>query len=310
MSDETLWLRHRYTKSEALCPQIIARPFFTFIESRKRHFSAARLKNLPYSCWDDLTPAAHGRAGQWHIDCLISRKYANKNYLFQDLRGASMKLMILGSKIAATLLLLASTSAFACPHSVQQFICPGDRVVDHDAFQGRVIAVNRFEHMASVMLDSGAVENEEIQTLAVAAGCLEAFCMGDKVVDGDAFEGRVIAVNPNTRELAIMLDSGVVELEKTDLMTVSYGCTLGYCVGDTVIDADTFQGSVIALSPYKYTAAVMLDSGVIVNERVKSLSSTRTCDEYNNSQRSSDRYPIMPRARYLTPEFHYYSSRK
>ena len=207
-------------------------------------------------------------------------------------------------------LFLFSTSALACPHSQQQFICPGDRIVDAYNREGTVVAVNPFQQTVSYHLDVGGTDSESVSDLALGAGCLEAFCVGDRIVDAYNRTGRVIAVNPYSGNVSYHLDVGGVDTEATTDLKVGYGCTMGYCVGDGIIDAYNRVGLIIALSPYDDSVAYHLSVGGVDSEAVTDLSNTKFCQDYGDQFRHMHRYPAMPSAKYRSSGFHYYDSRK
>ena len=210
---------------------------------------------------------------------------------------------------AFVLALAATTSAHACPHNQQQFICPGDPVVDEYNRAGRVRAVNPFQKVASYSLGNGAIVSADIQTLALGMGCLEAFCVGDRVVDEYNRAGRVMAVNPYNRTVAYALGNGAIVSADASTMLVAYGCTLGYCVKDEVVDEYNRAGTIIALSPYQDVAAYSLGNGAIVSADIQTLSNSKFCEDYGVQHRKHRRYPALPKHKYLSPSFPYFSKR-
>lgn len=210
---------------------------------------------------------------------------------------------------ALALALLSSTSAYACPRNQQQFICPGDPVVDMYNRAGRVRAVNPFQKVASYALNNGAIVSSDIENLALGMGCLEAFCVGDYVVDMYNRAGRVMAINPYSRVVAYQLTNGAIVSSDAENMLVGYGCTLGYCTKDEVVDMYNREGTIIALSPYQDVAAYRLNNGAIVSSDIQNLSNSKFCEDYGVQHRQHRRFPALPKHKYLSPSFPYYSKR-
>lgn len=211
--------------------------------------------------------------------------------------------------LALALLVVSTTAAEACPRNQQQFICPGDPVVDQYNRAGRVRAVNPFQKVASYSLNNGAIVSADIPTLALGMGCLEAFCVGDFVVDQYNRAGRVTAINPYTRVVAYVLNNGAIVSADAETVLVGYGCTLGYCTKDEVVDQYNRAGTIVALSPYQDVAAYRLNNGAIVSADIQTLSNSKFCEDYGVQHRQHRRYPALPKHKYLSPSFPYYSKR-
>jgi serine protease inhibitor ecotin len=215
-------------------------------------------------------------------------------------------------KLLSLVLMLSSTAAMACPHSQKQFICPGDSVVDSDNSAGIVTAINPFQHTAAYRIDRVGTYSAQIETLALAQGCLEAVCVGDTIYDSDNSAGTVVAINPFDNRVAYRIDRVGTYSADVSTLKVTYGCSLGYCVGDQIVDSDNSNGTIVALSPYDDNAAYRIDRVGTYAAQIETLSSTQYCAQYgdNHPARRAKHYPSMPTSRYSAPSFHYYPTRK
>lgn len=212
---------------------------------------------------------------------------------------------------ALALLSILSTTAAeaACPHSRQQFICPGDPVVDQYNRPGQATAMNPFQKTVAYRLGSGSIASTDISNMSLGVGCLEAFCVGDQVVDQYNRPGIVVAVNPYQSSIAYRLGSGSIASTALENMLIGMGCNQSYCVGDGIVDQYNRPGLITALSPYNDMVGYRLGSGSTASTDIQNLSNTNFCEEYGESHRSRRRFPELPRNRYAAPDFKYYSRR-
>jgi len=214
--------------------------------------------------------------------------------------------------LSLVLMLSAPASAMACPHSRQQFVCPGDAIVDAGNNKGILTAVNPFQHTASYQAEYLGMLSAPIETLALAAGCLEALCVGDAIVDDANNKGIVAAVNPYNGTVAYEAEYLGMRSASVRTLKVARGCSLGYCVGDAIVDDANNKGIIIALSPYDDSAAYQAEYLGMLSAQIETLSSTQYCAEYGESHpaRQARHYPSLPTNRYAAPDFRYYQSRK
>ncbi len=216
-------------------------------------------------------------------------------------------------KLFSLVLMFASISAAeACPHSRQQFICPGDPVVDQYNRDGIATAFNPSQQKVLYRLASGAgLDSTDISNLSLGYGCLEGFCIKDRVVDQYNRPGVVVAVNPYSNTVAYLLDSGGgIDSTNVQNLLIGFGCTAGFCVGDDVVDQFNREGRIVALSPYENKAAYNLRSGGGIDSTdISNFSSANFCAEYGEQIRRHRHYPEMPTKRYTASDFHYYSHR-
>jgi preprotein translocase subunit YajC len=206
-------------------------------------------------------------------------------------------------------LTLSAASALACPHSRQEFICPGDTVVDSSGYQGRVAAVNPFQKTAAVNYGGSTNENHEYANLALGVGCIDGVCVGDRVVDSSGYAGHVVGVNPYNDTLAINYGGSTSELHEVNDVALGQGCILGYCVGDKVVDSSGYSGEIIAVNFATGTAAVNYGGSTSELHEIQTLSTSVYCDKYGDSFRGMKRFPLAPVGKYLGPNFHYHSAR-
>ena len=214
--------------------------------------------------------------------------------------------------LTLVMMLSAPGAAMACQHNPAQFICPGDPVVDSSGNSGTVTAINPFQKTAAYNVPGLGTFNTTIPALALGLGCLEAVCVGDQVVDTSGNTGTAIAVNPYSSQVAYRVPGLGTFLSQLRAMKVSYGCALGYCVGDGVVDSSGNSGVLLALSPYDDTAAYRVPGLGTFETRIETLGNTKYCDQYGDDHpaRQAQHYPSMPSSRYSAPNFHYYPTRR
>ncbi len=210
---------------------------------------------------------------------------------------------------ALALLVLSATTAEACEHTRQQFICPGDSVVDQYNRLGRVRGVNPFQQTASYQLQAGSLATDDISTLALGMGCLEAFCVNDRIVDQYNRAGIVIAVNPYSNTVAYRLTAGSIASDDISTLTVNYGCVMGYCVGDDIVDQYNRAGRIVAVSPYDSNVAYQLQAGSLATDSAETLSNSAFCADYGQQHRRMPRFTKLGKGRYVAPDFRWYSKR-
>ncbi len=203
---------------------------------------------------------------------------------------------------------LIGSMAYSCPRSVDQLVCPGDRVVTHDNIVGTVRAVNPFQGTIAIQSSSsGNIYTRPKTTLALGEGCLEMYCVGDRVVNNKNIIGTVIAVNPYRGTIAFQSSSsGYVYTEDLSGFALGLGCLKGVCIQDKVISADNIVGKILAVNSFDGNVAfISLSSGNVYTRPVETFSLTTYCEEYGTAQRSIVRYPVVDERSFLAPTFQF-----
>jgi preprotein translocase subunit YajC len=196
--------------------------------------------------------------------------------------------------IPMILVLATSLQANACPGSNGELICSGDTIVTNDNIAGVVIGVNSFTDAISFSdnrLHQTFTRNK--QTLAIGAGCLELYCVGDQVVTNDNIRGKILAVNPYQNTIAFSDNrSNNIHTTSSDSLSLALGCVLGICVGDEVITPDNIRGEVLAVNPTHGIVALSSNRTANVFSRdATSLSSAKNCAAYGTAARALRSYP-------------------
>ena len=187
----------------------------------------------------------------------------------------------------ALIVLTASPAAMACPHNLQQFICPGDPVVDSAGNPGTVDAVNPFQKTVAINYGGASDGQSSIETVALGVGCLAGFCVGDSVVDSAGNRGKVVAVNPYNNLLALNYGGASDGLSNVSTVALGMGCMLGYCVGDGVVDSAGNRGTIDAINYSNSNIAVNYGGASDGLSNIETLSSTNYCSTYGDADRTS-----------------------
>lgn len=215
--------------------------------------------------------------------------------------------------LSALVLLFAAGSALACPRSKERFLCPGDLVIAESGMGGKVQSVNPFKKKIFVKFDGYTNAYEYTpDTLAIASGCLEGYCVGDKVIVESGMEGRIAGVNPYSRQAAIKFDgySNAYYFSVDDL-AVDYGCIEGYCVGDDVTTESGMTGRLVGLNFNNGKGAVKFSgySNKYLFD-IQDLASHKYCETYGEQPRSRNRFPeAYDPSDFATPDFRYTKER-
>lgn len=205
------------------------------------------------------------------------------------------------TKIFALIALMTfANSALAdCPRTRGRLICPGDTVVTNDNIVATVQGVNPRRENISVRSNySGKVYNRSKKSLAIGAGCLGIYCVGDTVVTNDNIVAKVLAVNPYTNNIAVRSNySGKVYTRSADSLSLGLGCVYDICVGDEVITDDNIVAKVLAVNSYANNIAVRSNySGKVYTRSLDTLASAEYCDDYGSYHRSLSSYPVFDEA--------------
>lgn len=155
-----------------------------------------------------------------------------------------------------------SSSLWAnCQRSESNFFCAGDWVYTLNGYRGQIEKISPGSTQAHVHWTS-TPDGEEInrnvavslERLSLGSGCVDGYCVRDLVVGAEGYVGHVVGISPDynavtvawTRdphgERVFMRRSHLVSL-----LALSFGCTYGHCVGDTVENSLGRQGEVIAV---------------------------------------------------------------
>lgn len=206
----------------------------------------------------------------------------------------------------AGLILGFTLQASACPHSVNQFICPGDKIVSDDNIVGTVVGVNPYQGTIVFKSDySGNTFTRNKSTLGIGLGCLEIFCVGDGIVSNDNIYAHILAVNPYNNTISFRSDySGNVFTRALQSLALGFGCVLGICVEDTVISSDNITATVLAVNPFNGEVAFRSNySGRVFTRQAETLATSKYCDTYGEYPRRHKRFPFVNEASYIDIHF-------
>jgi hypothetical protein len=81
-------------------------------------------------------------------------------------------------------------------------------------------------------------------------------CPQDQVVDQYGNTGTVAGINVQSREAAVNEGGNSDSVVSIDSLALAQGCVGSVCVGDRAVDANGNIGSIAAVNPYNYTAAL------------------------------------------------------
>lgn len=205
--------------------------------------------------------------------------------------------------ILTGLILASSIHAKACPRSNEKLLCPGDKVVDINGYVGTVSGVNPFQQTVSINYGGSTDNIKTITSTAIGFGCLEGYCIGDLAVDQRGYRGRIDAVNPYNRTVAINYGGSTDNIEYIENVALGLGCAIGYCVGDTVIDDNGYKGKMEAINRFKETAAVNYGGSNDNIKRIRSLSSSEICSTYGDEERIVSAFPVINESLYPSSNF-------
>jgi preprotein translocase subunit YajC len=197
----------------------------------------------------------------------------------------------------------------ACPHNQQQFMCPGDPVVDSSGYSGNVVAVNPFQKTVAVNYGGAINSQYPIQTVALGLGCFEGYCVGDSVVDSSGYPGKVSAVNPYNGNIAINYGGTISSLYGLATVALGLGCDQGYCVGDQVVDSSGYAGTLVAINYANDMVAINYGGTISSIYKIQTVSSTQFCATYGDADRSVPRFPVFDASLYISPDFQFSLSR-
>lgn len=204
--------------------------------------------------------------------------------------------------ILVGLILGSAIQANACPRIANQLICPGDTVVSNDNIVGTVLGVNPYQGtVAFRSVVTGTVFTRNKQTLALGLGCLEMYCVGDRIVSNDNIVATILAVNPYQNTVAFRsVVTGTVFTRNLNTLALGLGCVRGICVDDKIISSDNIVGKVLAVNPFNGTIAFKSDiTGTVFTRSSQTLASSEYCDTYGSYPRSHNRYPFVNDKMYI-----------
>lgn len=214
---------------------------------------------------------------------------------------------------------LAATASQACISTYQKLICPGDQVVSGNGYVGTVKGINLSTREAEANWTTtpdgyqhDATSTHGLESLALGRGCLNNYCVNDKVVSGNGFVGKIIGVNPYTSSVAVhwSIDPNGYATDKRstlklETVSIGHGCVDGFCVGDKVFSGNDFSGIVIGVNPSTKSVGVhwrVDPKGDTTDKRsthdIKTLSTAEFCEEYGDSVRSGIQIQIQSKYSY------------
>lgn len=192
-----------------------------------------------------------------------------------------------------------------CPRSQDQLICPGDKVVTADNELAEVLGINPFAGTAAVQNGYYEIRTLPKKSLALHEGCLGMICIGDFVVNKKNIPGKVIGVNPYTRQVAFQDGYFEVRTENIENLSLGLGCVKGICVGDDVISSTNDFGKVIAVNHYSQKVAYQNGYFEIYTVDAETLSSTKYCADYGDKHRSVLSFPLLDKKVYVDLNFQF-----
>lgn len=205
------------------------------------------------------------------------------------------------------ILFLNASTSFACHRSHSQYLCPGDTVFSENGFSGTVLGINPAALEAAVRwwrTPEGAkgdvTMTHKYSGLAIADGCIDAYCVGDVVVSANGFTGAIAGVNPYAGTAAVHWDKtpegvwgDLINTIPITGLSLGYGCLNNFCVGDTVISSNGFVGIIVGINKYTEKAGVQwyrrpegTKYSLTSTVRIDSLSNSALCAEYSQAQRA------------------------
>lgn len=205
--------------------------------------------------------------------------------------------------ILAGLILVYSNQANACSRSQEKLFCPGDSVVDSYGYSGSVSGVNLFQQTLAINYGGSTDSIRSIKSTAIGIGCLEGYCVGDFAVDDSGFRGRIDAINPYNRTVAIDYGGRSNGIKDIESVALGLGCMLGSCVGDFVTDGSGHRGSVDAINRFRGTAAVSYGGRSDSIKLIQSLSTSKFSATYGDDKRILNVFPIIIESRYPSLDF-------
>lgn len=144
--------------------------------------------------------------------------------------------------------LLIGSSAFACPGTDQFTLCPNDSVIDPNGHRGSIKAV--LQNRTVAVAYPGYSKNYfwSPEKLAVTRGCSPSsvrHCVGATVIDTNGHEGRISGVFRNGKVNVDYSGYSKSYIWEVQDLAITEGCTRdNYCVGDTVINTNGWEGKV------------------------------------------------------------------
>lgn len=205
--------------------------------------------------------------------------------------------------LVAGFLLISGAQANACPRSQERLICPGDKVVDNNGNVGVASGINPFQNQVSIDFGDSYDTIKNIKYTALGLGCLEGYCVGDFAVDNNGNRGRIDAVNPYNRTVALNYGGRYDEIKNIKSVALGIGCMMGYCVGDRVIDNNGNRGIIEAINSYTGQAAISYGGPYDTIKNIQYLASSKFCATYGDQERSVKVFPILIESKYISLDF-------
>lgn len=144
-----------------------------------------------------------------------------------------------------------------------------------------------------------------ISALSYATDCQHSpenyICPGDSIVTESGRLGTALGVNPYTHMIAYEyhFDTLIVRQTKpVETIFVTYGCSFGICVGDSIISPETNdRGTVTGVNLYTGMVSFEIKTGanyytILMVRDPRTLASSKFCEKYGSSERSAERFPF------------------
>ena len=144
-----------------------------------------------------------------------------------------------------------------------------------------------------------------ISALSYATDCQHSpenyICPGDSIVTESRQLGTALGVNPYTHMIAYEYQTNSQQIFKNtksaDTFFVTYGCSFGICVGDSIISSENYSGTVIGVNFYTGKVAFeyvsVSNQSMITDRDPRTLASSKFCEKYGPSERSAERFPFF-----------------
>lgn len=102
-------------------------------------------------------------------------------------------------------------------------------------------------------------------------------CPGDRVIDQNGDLGVVRGANPFQGTVAVNYGGSTSYSKNIPTLSITEGCVRGFCVGDSVIDANGDAGVIKGVNPFNVTVAINYGGSTSYHRSLKTLSVTFGC---------------------------------
>lgn len=200
-------------------------------------------------------------------------------------------------------LMLTAKAHSSCQREWNNLLCPGDFIVDDYGIPGHILEIDdsNLYVMGSRLGRTFTTKKFEV---ALGKGCLELYCVNDRVyMPNEQREGKILAINPYRRTLAIG-DPSYYKIHIKSLYEVDLrlGCVLGKCVGDIIRSEYDIDQEVLYLNEYRKTVVVSNPfTGVLERKSLKNIFVVNPHPKFGDFERSHERFPEAVRGEMTFP---------